>query len=258
MKCPKCSFASFDFNDACPKCGKDLTPERDLMGHPSYKPKPLSMLAPLNAYNGDISGDMTRNGQSSLAEGAMNDVPDELLISLDDLSDDESEQIQIEPDPTQVEPEQKIDDEISLGDLSDDEPLPIQMESDSTLAEPEQKIDDEIFLGDLSDDEPLPIQTEFDPAQAEPEPKIDDEIFLDLSLPDSEETESRQDNILDTEDVHELVADIEFDDVSEQAPNIFVNEEAPGEAKRKEPMFELELEPLEFDLDMEETDEKTP
>ena len=226
MKCPKCSFVSFDFNDACPKCGKDLTPERDLMGLPSYKPKPLSMLAPLNAYNADIPGDMTRNGQPPLAEEAMNDVPEELLISLDDLSDDEPEQIQIEPDPTQVEPEQKIDDEISLGDLSDDEPLPIQME--------------------------------YDPAQAEPEQKIDDEIFLDLSLPDSEETESQQDKVLDTEVVHEIVADIEFDDVSEQAPNLFVNEEAPGEAKqKKEPMFELELEPLEFDLDMEETDEKT-
>jgi len=193
MKCPKCSFISFDYNDACPRCNKDLTNERDLMGLPSYKPKPLSMLAPLNAYTTDISGDMTRNTEAPLTEEAMDAVPEELLISLDDLSDDE--------------------------------PLPTQMESD--------------------------------PTQAEPEQKVDDEIFLDLSLPDSEETESQINNVLDPEAVQEIEADIEFDDVSEKEPDLFVKEEAPGEAKGKEPIFELELEPLEFDLDLEETDKKT-
>ncbi len=193
MKCPKCSFISFDYNDACPRCNKDLTNERDLMGLPSYKPKPLSMLAPLNAYTTDISGDMTRNTEVPLTEETMDAVPEELLISLDDLSHDE--------------------------------PLPTQMESD--------------------------------PTQAEPEQKVDDEIFLDLSLPDSEETESQINNVLDPEAVQEIEADIEFDDVSEKEPDLFVKEEAPGEAKGKEPIFELELEPLEFDLDLEENDEKT-
>jgi len=193
MKCPKCSFISFDYNDACPRCNKDLTNERDLMGLPSYKPKPLSMLAPLNAYTTDISGDMTRNTEAPLTEEAMDAVPEELLISLDDLSHEE--------------------------------PLPTQMESD--------------------------------PTQAEPEQKVDDEIFLDLSLPDSEETESQINNVLDPEAVQEIEADIEFDDVSEKEPDLFVKEEAPGEAKGKEPIFELELEPLEFDLDLEETDKKT-
>jgi hypothetical protein len=194
MKCPKCSFISFDYNDACPRCNKDLTNERDLMGLPSYKPKPLSMLAPLNAYTTDISGDMTRNTEVPLTEETMDAVPEELLISLDDLSHDD--------------------------------PLPIQMESD--------------------------------PTQAEPEQKVDDEIFLDLSLPDSEETESQINNVLDPEAVQEIEADIEFDDVSEPTPDLFVKEDAPGEAKGKEPIFELELEPLEFDLDLEETDKKTP
>jgi len=193
MKCPKCSFISFDYNDACPRCNKDLTNERDLMGLPSYKPKPLSMLAPLNAYTTDISGGMTRNTEVPLTEEAMDAVPEELLISLDDLSDDE----------------------------------------------------------------PLPTQMEFDPTQAEPEQKVDDEIFLDLSLPDSEETESQINNVLDPEAVLEIEADIEFDDVSEPTPDLFVKEEALGEAKEKESIFELELEPLEFDLDLEETDEKT-
>ena len=193
MKCPKCSFISFDYNDACPRCNKDLTNERDLMGLPSYKPKPLSMLAPLNAYTTDIPGGMTRNTEVPLAEESMDAVPEELLISLDDLSDDE----------------------------------------------------------------PLPIQIETDPTQAEPEQKVGDEIFLDLSLPNSEETESQINDILDPAAVQKIEADIEFDDVSKPTPDLFVKEEAPGEAKEKESIFELELEPLELDLDLEETDEKT-
>jgi len=193
MKCPKCNFISFDYNDACPKCGKDLTHERDLMGLPSYKPKPLSLLAPLNAYNSEITGDMTRNVPVRSAKEAMDDVPGELLISLDDLSEDESVQIQMESDPTQAEPEQKID----------------------------------------------------------------DEIILDLGLPDFEETKSEEDNAWDPEAVEEIMADIEFDDVSEKEPELFVEEKAPDEAKGQESIFELELEPLEFDLDLEEPDKKT-
>ncbi len=163
------------------------------MGLPSYKPKPLSMLAPLNAYTTDIPGGMTRNTEVPLTEESMDAVPEELLISLDDLSDDE----------------------------------------------------------------PLPIQIETDPTQAEPEQKVGDEIFLDLSLPNSEETESQINDILDPEAVQKIEADIEFDDVSKPTPDLFVKEEAPGEAKEKESIFELELEPLELDLDLEETDEKT-
>ena len=201
MKCPKCNFISFDYNDACPKCGKDLTDERDLMGLPSYKPKPLSLLAPLNAYNSEIMGDMTSNAPVRSAKEAMDDIPGELLISLDDLSEDESVQIQ------------------------DDEPVQIQMESD--------------------------------PTQAEPEQKIDDEIILDLGLPDFEEAKSEEDNAWNPEAVEEIIADIEFDDVSEKEPELFVEEKAPDEAKGQESIFELELEPLEFDLDLEEPDKKT-
>ena len=193
MKCPKCNFVSFDYNDVCPKCRKDLTHERDLMGLPSYKPKPLSLLTPLDAYKSEITGDMTRDTPPRLAKETMDDVPEELLISLDDLSDDE--------------------------------PVPIQMESD--------------------------------PIQAEPEQKIDDEIILDLDLPNSEEAKFEKDDPWDPEAVEEIMADIEFDDASEKTPDLFVREEAPGEAKEKESMFELELEPLEFDLDLEEPDGKT-
>ena len=191
MKCPKCNFVSFDYNDACPKCGKKLNRERDLMHLPSYRPRILSPADPLNAYT-ETPGDTTRDGQPPLAKEAMDDVTDELLISLDDLSNDEV----------------------------------------------------------------VPIQVESDPTQAEPEKKIDDEFIFDLSLPNSEETNSKKDDSWDPEALEEKMADIKFDDASEKTPDLFAKQEALGETKGQEPIVELELEPLEFDLELEEPDEK--
>ena len=191
MKCPKCSFISFDYNDACPKCRKDLTHERDLMGLPSYKPKSLSLLTPLNAYS-VVPGDTTGNAQGQLPMEPIDAVSEELLISLDDLSEDE----------------------------------------------------------------PVPIQIESDPTQAEPEQKIDEEIILDLSLPNAEDTKSKKDDSWEPEALEEKMADMKFDDASKKAPDLFVGEEALGKAKGEDTMFELEIEPLEFDLELEEPDEK--
>ena len=52
------------------------------------------------------------------------------------------------------------------------------------------------------------------------------------------------------------MADIKIDDASEKTADLLVGEEALGEAKGQEPMIELEIEPLELDLELEEPDEK--
>ena len=38
MKCPKCKYISFDHNENCPKCRKDLTEVRENMNFPAYCP----------------------------------------------------------------------------------------------------------------------------------------------------------------------------------------------------------------------------
>lgn len=43
MKCPKCNYISFDYNQTCPKCKKDLAESRGRMNHPSFRPSPLSI-----------------------------------------------------------------------------------------------------------------------------------------------------------------------------------------------------------------------
>jgi len=47
MKCPKCGYISFDDNQVCPKCNRDISTERAKMNHPSYRPNPPSLLSSL-------------------------------------------------------------------------------------------------------------------------------------------------------------------------------------------------------------------
>ena len=47
MKCPKCGYISFDYNHTCPKCNKNISPEREKMNLPDYKPNPPFLLGTL-------------------------------------------------------------------------------------------------------------------------------------------------------------------------------------------------------------------
>ncbi len=38
MKCPKCGYNSFDYNQVCPKCNKDISTEQALLNLPSFRP----------------------------------------------------------------------------------------------------------------------------------------------------------------------------------------------------------------------------
>jgi hypothetical protein len=42
MRCPNCSYISFDYLDQCVKCRADLTGERERLRLPGKKPNPIS------------------------------------------------------------------------------------------------------------------------------------------------------------------------------------------------------------------------
>jgi len=54
MKCPKCKYTSFDFNERCPNCNKDLTRERKAFDLIAFKPNPPYLLGSLTADFRDI------------------------------------------------------------------------------------------------------------------------------------------------------------------------------------------------------------
>ena len=64
MKCPKCGYISFDYNQRCPKCSKDLVPEQKKRNLAAFKHNPPSLLGTLtgdvndmeSALGADVSG----------------------------------------------------------------------------------------------------------------------------------------------------------------------------------------------------------
>jgi hypothetical protein len=48
MKCPKCGYTSFDHNDNCPRCRKDIAAERHRLNLPAFTPNPPYLLGPLS------------------------------------------------------------------------------------------------------------------------------------------------------------------------------------------------------------------
>jgi hypothetical protein len=47
MKCPKCGYVSFDYNQTCPKCNKDISTVQEKLNIPAFKPDPPSLLGAL-------------------------------------------------------------------------------------------------------------------------------------------------------------------------------------------------------------------
>jgi hypothetical protein len=52
MKCPKCGYTSFDHNDSCPKCRKDIASERHRLNLPAFTPNPPYLLGTLSGEAG--------------------------------------------------------------------------------------------------------------------------------------------------------------------------------------------------------------
>jgi hypothetical protein len=57
MKCPKCGFISFDYNETCPKCKKDISGEREKMHHVAFRPDVPFLIG---ALIGETDGSRTK------------------------------------------------------------------------------------------------------------------------------------------------------------------------------------------------------
>ena len=71
MKCPKCGYISFDYNQRCPKCNKDLGPEQKKRNLVVFKHNPPFVLGSLTgeANNVDLPpGAVMENDFEALEE----------------------------------------------------------------------------------------------------------------------------------------------------------------------------------------------
>jgi hypothetical protein len=103
MKCPKCNYISFDYNQVCPKCNKDLSPTQKKMNLSAFKCNPPFFLGTLTGDASDVHYDLDVD--------KMADVPSA-----------EDEDLEMHLDEETLLETAMDDEDISL-DLSDLEPV---------------------------------------------------------------------------------------------------------------------------------------
>ena len=107
MKCPKCSYISFDYNQRCPKCSKDLVSEQKKRNLAAFKHNPPFLLATLTGGVDDIDS----ASEAGIASDADSFEEEDLEMHLDTEV----------PSTTEADVE---DVSLDLGDLSLTENVP--------------------------------------------------------------------------------------------------------------------------------------
>lgn len=268
MKCPKCSYISFDYNRECPKCGNDITEELNRLNFKPVKPSPPFFLASLIGTGEGTGLKIPSNGMD-FSDGG--DMPgevgaDDVLMTLDEMSNQENE---TDVSLSQLEPEDEISFEMnpemedafetdglerleneSLGEgLTDDSPekgmgavTPDEPEEESDiLFLDEEEVDEgespNLFLDEEPESLEIPVEKQ-EPGAAEEALQAEGEGELLLSLDDLSEGETTQEplpvektNKDDAEDVIQMDGfwDSDAEDSGEDA---FSLEETP----KKDPM----------------------
>jgi len=216
MKCPKCGYISFDYNQVCPKCNKNISAEQEKTFLPSFRPDPPSLLgfligeanesninlrAPHNAHMGAHSSENMDLGDSAILDREdFNLEGQDLEVS---FAPEESGELEIKQEPVAEHEKLFSDSDFNLEDKEGDEiisPMESTGEDDSALD-----------LGDLSLEE-----------------SGDD--FGNLSLDEAEAPEKQTET------------EIEFDDANFSLDSLSGEIEAGG--SELEPEIELNLDDL--------------
>jgi len=58
MKCPKCGYVSFDYNELCPKCDEDIRAERTKLNLSDYRSDPPFLLGALTGEMNESEGEI--------------------------------------------------------------------------------------------------------------------------------------------------------------------------------------------------------
>lgn len=96
MKCPKCSYISFDYNQACPRCSKDISLEQEKLNIPAFKPNPPSLL---NSLLGDgAQSDVHPSGSEGMHATHQVHSHDENTVRLDEPFLNDSQEIDLGPE----------------------------------------------------------------------------------------------------------------------------------------------------------------
>ncbi|MFH0844316.1 MAG: hypothetical protein V1930_02485 [Pseudomonadota bacterium] len=265
MKCPKCGYISFDFNQTCPKCNKDISAEQQKLNIPPFKPTPHFLLGALLGETGEPGADL----KIDLAPGARPAESPPDVVSLEDLEKlhpDDSELQLREEAPLEFTKSEEL---ISIEDLAmpeagtTEEPTQEQMSEEISFEEfelptsmPATEPRREEFSLDLDEitlegTEPEAV-TAAEPAYEQMPEEISFEEFdsFPVSPPPIETVKETQDDELSID-----LDDIDLDDTKDIKGMI------PEESKERsdqEDILEIDLDALSLETDIQEKgDQKT-
>ncbi|MBW2095393.1 MAG: hypothetical protein JRI80_10940 [Deltaproteobacteria bacterium] len=247
MKCPKCGYMSFDFNEICPKCQRNIISEREKMNHLPFKPEPPFLLAGLLAQTGDSQVGMELSEAAIVAGTQETMLPLEEPPALDiDMEEGSSMEIELEEIPPEEAPPESYavppeETPLSIEDLEfEKEESPVEEElvevSTGTYASPLDEEALSLELEDLldadkksesveenePDEEAMTIEMDaVEPLETEPSPEP-------ATQPEEEEPEEFFDSF-DTEEAEPVEEEMHPDEeVTPEAP-IAPSEPTPGE-----------------------------
>ncbi|MBW2065928.1 MAG: hypothetical protein JRJ03_13495 [Deltaproteobacteria bacterium] len=182
MKCPKCGYISFDYNQACPKCTKDISSEQQKMNLPPFRPDPPMLL-------GSLMGEGDESQVIGTADSAEIEFQSDSMMTFDETAVVESEEAAFNDSEAIEEGDMSYDDSGALEEevgLSDEPDLDLDLElddaggpghaGDSTSKIPEEEavtdfpleepddsseiVADEIDFEGLEDEEGLPLESQ--------------------------------------------------------------------------------------------------
>jgi hypothetical protein len=199
MKCSKCGYISFDYNQVCPKCNKEISGDQGKLNLPAFRPDPPSFLGALTGEHNESQVNLSIDSGSVMGgqdeEDA--DLEDSVVMESEEMSLDDEEDLDISLEAEDTgefeEPaEDVITESVSDFDIEgDDEEISLDMDDLSTeeseseeIAPMESVVDEEQDEGELDLDELQVDETgQFKISTPdEPDEPVDkgDEIEMDL------------------------------------------------------------------------------
>ncbi|MDY6972010.1 MAG: hypothetical protein SV775_06750, partial [Thermodesulfobacteriota bacterium] len=219
MKCPKCSYVSFDYNKVCPKCEKDIAAEMERINFLSFRPNPPFLLSALIGETGEASTiQIEISGDSSGVPPEEGISPeDSQVIEPMEIAFEDSQEIDVQLGPTSGREAEESLEDVDLSDLA-----PETVETELQLDEP--GID--LSLDETSEE--LSIGFEKTESGGPADQAVEEEITLELddlepfssASPDLSETA-----VLEPSEQEDDGVSLELDGLSPEESGISLDEE---------------------------------
>lgn len=283
MRCPKCGLNSFDHNETCPGCGRNLAPTREMLGLISVAPQPVFFLGSLIQEEGQAASLVDEEaedlgaytgGEAGRPERIEEPGSLEEAGTLEFTAEEEAGEVAVEEEAgpsgeiefegsLAVEEEPSVEEELSI-DLAEEKPAEEIVEGmgETAIDESADEVELEADEGQAPLDSGETLIFEADEVESEPvaplrgeesgvELKLD-EVDLDFGEeepePEAEIEAETTDEAIDFEEEELDLTDLELD---EEEPSI--EEDAPLE-EDEEAADDLSLTDMDLEIGDEEED----